>query len=385
MSLILALNYGSSSLKFKLLDVAGQGARAVTQGSVGSLAPGTLGIESVVRTLAEAGCSVGMVTGVGHRVVHGGTLGASMQIDDEVVAAIERASALAPLHNAAALRGIREAQAAFGNETPMVAVFDTAFHQTLPEHAALYALPVAVSRRHGIRRYGFHGISHRYAALRYAEITDQRPEAVTLVTLHLGNGCSATAIRNGRSIDTSMGFTPLEGLMMGTRSGDVDPALVGYLQGREGSTVAEIERLLNHESGLLGVSGLSHDVRQLLEAEAAGDEAAHLALEMFCYRVRKYVGAYLAALGGAEAIIFTGGIGEHAAPLRARIGQGFEWAGLQMDDRRNADAIGRESRISADHSRLQAYVIPTDEELMIARETVECIDRATHSNRRRSR
>jgi acetate kinase len=205
------------------------------------------------------------------------------------------------------------------------------------------------------------------------------------VTLHLGNGCSATAIRNGRSIDTSMGFTPLEGLMMGTRSGDIDPALVGYLQGREGSTVAEIERLLNHESGLLGVSGLSHDVRQLLEAEAAGDEAAHLALEMFCYRVRKYVGAYLAALGGAEAIIFTGGIGEHAAPLRARIGQGFEWAGLQMDDRRNADAIGRESRISADHSRLQAYVIPTDEELMIARETVECIDRATHSNRRRSR
>jgi acetate kinase len=182
-----------------------------------------------------------------------------------------------------------------------------------------------------------------------------------------------------------MGFTPLEGLMMGTRSGDIDPALVGYLQGREGSTVAEIERLLNHESGLLGVSGLSHDVRQLLEAEAAGDEAAHLALEMFCYRVRKYVGAYLAALGGAEAIIFTGGIGEHAAPLRARIGQGFEWAGLQMDDRRNADAIGRESRISADHSRLQAYVIPTDEELMIARETVECIDRATHSNRRRSR
>jgi acetate kinase len=384
-SLILALNYGSSSLKFKLLDLAVEGARAVAQGSVDSLAPGALGIESVVRTLAEAGCSVGMVAGVGHRVVHGGTLGAPVQIDDEVVAAIERASALAPLHNAAALRGIREAQAAFGHETPMVAVFDTAFHHTLPEHAALYALPLAVSRRHGIRRYGFHGISHRYAALRYAEITDQRPDAVTIVTLHLGNGCSATAVRNGRSVDTSMGFTPLEGLMMGTRSGDVDPALVGYLQGREGGTVAEIERLLNHESGLLGVSGLSHDVRQLLEAEAAGDEAAHLALEMFCYRVRKYVGAYLAALGGAEAIIFTGGIGEHAAPLRARIGQGFEWAGLQMDDRRNADAIGRESRISADHSRLQAYVIPTDEELMIARETVECIDRATHSSRRRSR
>jgi acetate kinase len=382
---ILALNYGSSSLKFKLIDVSTEGARPVAQGGVERLAPGELGIESVVRTLSERGFSVDTVDAVGHRVVHGGTLGAPARIDDEVISAIERASALAPLHNVAALRGIREARAAFGRDTPMVAVFDTAFHQTMPEHAALYALPLALSRRHGIRRFGFHGISHRYVALRYAEITGQSPDAVTLVTLHLGNGCSATAIRRGQSVDTSMGFTPLEGLMMGTRSGDLDPALVGYLQAREDKPLAEINRLLNHESGLLGVSGLSHDMRQLLHAEAAGDEQAHLALEMFCYRVRKYVGAYLAVLGGAQAIVFTGGMGERAAPIRARIGQGFEWAGLAMDDRRNDDTVGREGQISAEHGRLQAYVIPTDEELMIARETAACISRGGDSSRRRSR
>ena len=385
MSQILALNYGSSSLKFKLIRISAGGARTVAQGGVGSLAPRELGIESVMRTLGDEGFSAETVDGVGHRVVHGGTLGAPALIDDEVLSAIERASVLAPLHNAAALRGIREARVAFGLDTPMVAVFDTAFHQTMPEHAALYALPLAVAHRHGIRRFGFHGISHRYVALRYAELTGQSPDVVTLVTLHLGNGCSATAIRRGKSIDTSMGFTPLEGLMMGTRSGDLDPALVGYLQAHEDCTLGEVERLLNHESGLLGVSGLSHDVRQLLHAEAAGDERAHLALEMFCYRVRKYVGAYLAVLGGAEALVFTGGIGEHAASLRARIGRGFEWAGLEVDDRRNEDLVGGEGRISADHSRLQAYVIPTDEELMVARETAACIGRGGDSSERGSK
>jgi acetate kinase len=385
LSRVLAVNYGSSSLKFKLIDIADQGTQALAGGNLEGVAAGNSGVQAILRTLAEAGFSADTVDAVGHRVVHSGTLGGPVLIDAQVVSAIERASVLAPLHNAPALRGIREVRSALGSDTPMVAVFDTDFHRTMPQRAALYALPLEVSHRHGIRRFGFHGISHHYVALRYAEVAGKSPDAVMLVTLHLGNGCSATAIGDGKSVDTSMGFTPLEGLMMGTRSGDLDPALVSYLQAQGACSAAEIERLLNVDSGLLGVSGRTNDVRQLLEAEAAGDERAHLALEMFCYRVRKYVGAYLAALGGAEAVVFTGGIGEHAAPIRARICRGLEWAGLELDAQRNGAAIGTEARISADHSRLQAYVIPSDEELMIARETAACIARAGGSSGGRSR
>jgi len=260
----------------------------------------------------------------------------------------------------------------------MVAVFDTSFHQTIPDHAALYALPMEITQRWGIRRYGFHGISHQYVAQRYAELVGQAPGHVRLVTLHLGNGCSATAIGGGRSLDTSMGFTPMEGLMMGTRSGDLDPAIFRYLQEHEACSAADVDHLLNKASGLLGVSGLSHDVRDLLAAETEGLEAAHLALEMFCYRVRKYIGAYLAVLGGAEAIVFTGGIGEHAAALRERICLGLDWAGLAIEPARNQAAIGKEARISTDSSRLHAYVIPTDEELMIARQTEACLSGGPH-------
>jgi acetate kinase len=382
MSRILALNYGSSSLKFKLVDLAQRPTRTIARGTYGGTSGGVFGIDNVLSALAAAGVPTASVDGVGHRVVHGGSFGAPALVDDMVVAAIEEARALAPLHNAAALQGIREARAAFGPAMPMVAVFDTAFHRSMPDHAALYALPRAVAQRHGIRRYGFHGISHHYIALRYAEIVGKAPDAVSLVTLHLGNGCSATAIGNGRSLDTSMGFTPLEGLMMGTRSGDLDPALVGYLQERGGYSLADIDGLLNNASGLLGVSGASQDVRDLLRAEASGDADAHLALEMFCYRVRKYIGAYLAALGGAEAIVFTGGIGEHAAPLRARICRGLEWASLVLDAERNDAAVGAEARISTDGSRLQAYVVPTDEEVMIAREAAVCIERAARAQPR---
>jgi acetate kinase len=263
-----------------------------------------------------------------------------------------------------------------GPGVPQVAVFDTAFHHTLPEHAYLYALPYQLYRRHRVRRYGFHGTSHRYVAHRYRQLTGTARDATRLVTLHLGNGCSACAIAGGRSVDTSMGFTPLEGLVMGTRSGDVDPAILDYVADKEGLSLQEVENLLNKQSGLLGVSGLTNDMRELLaEAEEFGDRRARLAIEIFCYRARKYVGAYLAAIGGADAVVFAGGVGENAAVIRGRICAGLEWAGLTLDAARNAATVGgREGRISADGAALEAWVIPTDEELLIARDTMRVVE-----------
>ena len=318
--------------------------------------------------------SVGLLAGldgVGHRVVHGGDhLLEPTVIDDEVLGAIEALADLAPLHNAPSLEAIRTARAVLGAGLPMVATFDTAFHRTLPERASLYAIPQELADKHRIRRYGFHGLAHRYMTERYAALTATPVEQVKLVTLQLGNGCSATAIEGGRSVDTSMGFTPLEGLMMGTRSGDVDPSLAGFLARREGVDVEEADAWLNTRSGLLGVSGRSSDMRELLDAEAGGDERAALAVDMFCYRVRKYVGAYLAALGGADAVVFGGGIGENAPLVRARICAGMGWCGLTLDEDRNARTIGSEGRISVDDSRVHAYVVPVDEATVIARDTV---------------
>jgi acetate kinase len=255
----------------------------------------------------------------------------------------------------------------------MVAVFDTAVHATLPAAAAGYALPEPLARRHEIRRYGFHGTSYRSVVGRYAELTETPVEEVSLVALHLGNGCSAAAIRNGRSVDTSMGFTPLEGLVMGTRAGDLDPAIVAHLARVEGASADEVERWLNERSGLLGVSGTSRDMRDLLAREAT-DPRARLAIEMFCHRARKYLGAYLAVLGGAAAaVVFTAGIGEHAAPVRARICADMAWAGLVLDPARNEAAAGGEARIDGPGSRLAAFVIPTDEEAVIARDTADCL------------
>jgi acetate kinase len=262
-----------------------------------------------------------------------------------------------------------------GAGVPQVAVFDTAFHQTLPEHAYLYAIPYQLYRRYQVRRYGFHGTSHRYVAHRWRQLTGAARDATNLVTLHLGNGCSACAIARGDSIDTSMGFTPLEGLVMGTRSGDVDPAVLDYLASKEGLSLGEIEALLLKQSGLLGISGLTNDMRELLaEAREHDDRRARLAIDIFCYRARKYVGSYLAALGGADAVVFAGGIGENAPEIRARVSAGLEWAGLSLDATRNeAMAGGREGRISTDDSRLAAWVIPTDEELLIARDTFRVV------------
>jgi acetate kinase len=296
-------------------------------------------------------------------------------LDDAVLAAIHGLEALAPLHNGPSLAGIRASRTALGRSVPMVAIFDTAFHASLPERAWRYAIPRELATRHGIRRFGFHGISYRAVLDRYCAVTATPEERATIVALHLGNGCSAVAIENGRSVDTSMGLTPLEGLVMGTRSGDVDPGILAHLSRAEAAPVAEVERWLNERSGLLGLSGRSSDLRDLL-ADESKDQHAAVALDVFCYRIRKYVGAYLAALGGAQAVVFTGAIGERSPEVRARVCQGLEWFGVTLDADANAAAIEGERRISADGARLQAFVIPTHEEIEIARGTLEALQGA---------
>lgn len=406
---VLVLNCGSSSVKFQLiatdLDLIAKNAdRKLARGMIERI-----GGEAIITFRAEGrppqrfasavrdhraavdqilrwSCSteanidairsVADIHAVGHRVVHGGERFArSLLITDEVLRGIEDCIDLAPLHNPANIRGIMAAREILGPGVPQVAVFDTAFHQTLPEHAYLYAIPYQLYRRHRIRRYGFHGTSHRYVAYRYRTLRGIAREQTDIITLHLGNGCSATAIKRGQSVDTSMGLTPLEGLVMGTRSGDIDPAIVDFLAAKEGLTTQEVEMLLNKQSGLLGISGLTNDMRELLdEAREHDDRRARLAIEIFCYRARKYIGAYLAAMGGADAVVFTGGIGENSPDVRARICAGLEWMGLELDQERNlAHTNGREGLISRDGARLAAYVIPTDEELLIARDTVRCV------------
>jgi acetate kinase len=319
--------------------------------------------------------NLGDIHAVGHRVVHGGELfKESAVIDDEVLKGIEDCIELAPLHNPKNLSGIRAARGILGQSVQQVAVFDTAFHSSIPEYAYLYAVPYHLYRRHRIRRYGFHGTSHRYVAFRYRVLNGLTREQTHVITLHLGNGCSAAAIRGGHPVDTSMGMTPLEGLVMGTRSGDLDPAIVNLIATKEGLSTNEVEALLNTQSGLLGISGLTNDMKVLEEELRANDDRrVRPAIEVFCYRVRKYVGAFLACMGGADAIVFTGGIGEHSPDIRARICAGLEWAGLTIDATQNQLTVAREGRISTEASRLQAWVIPTNEELLIARDTVRCI------------
>lgn len=339
-------------------------------------------IDFIVRwaSAAESGIqeinAITDVHAVGHRVVHGGEgFTHSVLINDAVLRGIEDCIDLAPLHNPANIKGILGARELFGPALPQVAVFDTAFHQTLPEHAYLYALPYQFYRRYRIRRYGFHGTSHRYVAYRYRQLCNLKREETNIITLHLGNGCSMAAIKGGNSIDTSMGLTPLEGLVMGTRCGDIDPAIVDFISAKEGLSAREADSLMNKQSGLLGISGLTNDMRELLEEEREmNDRRARLAIDIFCYRARKYIGAYLAAMGGADAIIFTGGIGENSADVRTRICEGLQWLGLELDGERNKLYCGgREGVISKDAFRLRAFVIPTDEELLIARDTVRCI------------
>ena len=317
---------------------------------------------------------------VGHRVVHGGEMfSESAIITDDVLKGIEDCIDLAPLHNPNNIKCIRAARQILGPKIQQVAVFDTAFHHTLPEHAYLYAVPYHLYRRHHIRRYGFHGTSHRYVAYRYRVLRNLTREQTHVITLHLGNGCSAAAIRGGYPVDTSMGMTPLEGLVMGTRSGDIDPAIVNLIATKEGLSPHEVDALLNTQSGLLGISGLTNDMRVLeQELKEHEDRRVRLAIEVFCYRAKKYIGAFLACMEGADGIVFTGGIGENSADIRARICSGLEWAGLKLDEKKNEQAVGKEAQISTDDSKLSAFAIPTDEELLIARDTFRCITGEPH-------
>jgi acetate kinase len=399
---VLAMNCGSATVKFRLLAVEPgappAAARALAGGAVDRLGPDArLDVErdghrerrdgpvadyaeAVGRALEWLAAGGVGIDAVGHRVVHGGPrFTAPTRLDDAVVAAIEALETLAPLHNRPSLAGVRACLAALPG-VPMVAVFDTAFHARLPERAVHYAIPGDVARRHGIRRFGFHGISYAWVAGRAAALLGRRPDDARLVVLHLGSGCSAAAIRDGASLDTSMGFTPLEGLVMSTRSGDLDPALLGFLARAEGVEVAEVERWLNQRSGLLGLAGGSGDVRDLLARER-DDPRARLALDVFCHRARKYLGAYLAVLEGADAVVFSGGVGAHQPEIRARIAAGFEWCGLALDPARNDGARGREAVISAATARVQALVVPTDEERMIAHETAACLAAASSTSR----
>jgi acetate kinase len=405
---VLVINAGSSTLKFQLVRTDAERIAAHTDEKlargqlerIGGEAVFTLrgrgdkvtrgsapirdlrgAVEYIVTWLAseESGPvigAVGEIEAIGHRVVHGGErFQRSVRITDDVLRGIEDMIDLAPLHNPHNLRGIAAARGVLGAEVPHVAVFDTAFHHTLPERSYLYAIPYQLYRRHKVRRYGFHGTSHRYIAYRWRELTGIPRDRTRIITLHLGNGCSACAIDGGNSIDTSMGFTPLEGLVMGTRSGDLDPAVLEFLGAKEGLSPSDVDNLLNKQSGLLGLSGLTNDMRELLaEARENNDRRARLAIDIFCYRARKYIGAYLAALGGADAIVFAGGIGENAPEIRAEICRGLAWAGVELDEAVNARTVGgAEGRITSDAARLAVWVIPTDEELLIARDTFRAV------------
>lgn len=396
---VLALNAGSSSLKFAVVefdtDANEAAGRALVRGVVESIGrEATLRVAEEEQPLGridhaaatravldwlrersgeEASVAPEGLAAVGHRVVHGGDLQDSAWLDEQTVAAIDAAGRLAPLHRGGALATIEAARDAVGEATPQYACFDTTFHRTLPPVAAQYAIDPDLAARHGIRRYGFHGLAHRWMAERTATLLDRPRERARLVTLQLGAGCSAAAIDGGRSLDTTMGLTPLEGLMMATRSGDVDPALPGYLARAEGISVDDAEALLNRRSGLLGVSGRSADMRDLLAAEAEGDERAALAIEMFCYRVRKQIGAYLAALGGADAVVFGGGIGEHQPEVRRRVCQPLAWAGVALDLEANAATSRGDALISAPGSTVAVLVVAVDEELLIAREALRLL------------
>jgi len=410
--IVLVLNTGSSSLKFQVIEtdlekMVIDGDRRLARGVVERI--GTLAlmrfenatgrvlrtaepirdhraaIDSVLRWLVSPAAeipglgSLADIRAVGHRVVHGGErFTRSTLLTPEVIDGIEECIDLAPLHNPANLKGITAVGDIFGAGLPQAAVFDTAFHHSLPEVAYLYAIPYQLYRRHRVRRYGFHGTSHRYVSYRYRRLLGIPKDEVNIITIHLGNGCSAAAISRGRSVDTSMGMTPLEGLVMGTRSGDIDPAVIEYLMLKEGLSIQQVDALLNGQSGLLGISGLTNDMRDLLaEEQEHDDRRARLAIDVFVARVRKYIGAYLAVLGGAQAVVFTGGIGENSPDIRRRICADMDWCGLAIDQRLNAPLTGRmEGEITADGAPLRTFVIPTDEELLIARDTVRLIEQA---------
>ena len=394
---ILVLNCGSSSIKYKLFDMDCK--EVIAQGGIekiglkGSFLKFTLpngekkilekdipehtvGVEFILHTLTDpeygAIKSLDEINAVGHRMVHGGErFSKSVLLDKEVLEAFTACNDLAPLHNPANLKGVDAISAILPN-IPQVGVFDTAFHQTMPDYAYLYAVPYELYEKYGVRRYGFHGTSHRYVSQRVCEYLGVKPEGLKLITCHIGNGGSIAAIKDGKCIDTTMGLTPLEGLMMGTRSGDIDAGAVTFIMDKEGLNTTGISNLLNKKSGVLGVSGVSSDMRELEAAVAEGNPKAILAEKMYFYRIKKYIGAYAAALGGVDVILFTGGVGENQASCRAGVCKGLEFMGVKLDAEKNK-VRGEEAIISAADSKVKVVVIPTDEELLIASDTMDIV------------
>lgn len=375
MTTVFVLNAGSSSIKYTVLELAeGGGHSVLAEGAVERIAVPGSGVPDHATALATVLAAIGdtPIDAVGHRIVHGGELFTEATlIDDEVEAAIEDLIALAPLHNPAGLAGIRAARAALP-EVPQVAVFDTAFHATIPAEAATYAIDADLAARHGIRRYGFHGTSYQYVSRVAAELLGRPLEDTRMIVLHLGNGASAAAIRGGRSIDTSMGLTPLEGLVMGTRSGDLDPAILFYLNRVAGLGIDELDDLLNRRSGLLGLSGHA-DMREVIAAADAGDLAACEALDVYLHRIRHYIGAYAAVLHGLDALVFTAGVGERSDVVRAGAVRGLEFLGIAIDPDANAAGGDGPRSISPAGSPVAVLVIPTDEELEIAHQTARVV------------
>jgi acetate kinase len=373
LEMVLVLNAGSSSLKYQVVElpsgrkVRGDHFERVTRDGSGDA------LRQVLAALEQADLA-GRIAAVGHRVVHGGHLRGPVLIDDDTIDQLEELSRLAPLHNPPAVEGIRQARAAYP-EIPQVAVFDTTFFDALPEVATTYAIDRGVAEAEGIRRYGMHGISHEYVAARTAELLDRDPARLDQITLHLGNGASAAAIRGGRPVETSMGLTPLEGLVMGTRGGDIDPGVILHLVRHCAYDADRLDDLLHHRSGLQGLAGV-HDFRDLVVAIDRGDERARLAYDVYCHRVRKYVGAYLAVLGGADTVVFTGGVGENLARVREDALAGLDRLGIEMDPVRNREAGSGPAVISTPSSQVSVVVVPTNEELSIARQTSALAGRA---------
>lgn len=403
---IFVLNCGSSSLKFQIIDtdlekIKNDNDRILAKGiieRIGSQALITYKVEGKkpikeATPLRDHKSAINYLIGlfqneeyavpgikgledihaIGHRVVHGGEkFKKSIRIDSEVIQGIEDCIELAPLHNPANLKGISAARDVFGSHIPQVAVFDTSFHSSMPEISYLYGIPYQIYRRFKIRKYGFHGTSHRYIAYRYRHLTNTTQEKTNIITLHLGNGSSACAIKNGKSLDTSMGFTPLEGLMMGTRCGDIDPTIIEFLSHKEGASIDEVFSILNKRSGVLGISGLTNDMRDLLEEVAEHqDRRAKLAIDMYCVKVKKYIGAYMASMNGTDAICFSAGIGENAPIIREKVCENLDNLGVKLDKRKNHQAVGgKEILITKPESKVKVYVIPTNEEVVLARDTV---------------
>ena len=403
---VLVLNCGSSSVKFQVIEtslemIEADTDRTLARGGVEKIGlsdsrlsmdvPGRkpyqeiaeilehrAAVERVLKVLSHPDhgvlANVAEIEAVGHRMVHGGEkFASSVLVTPEVEAMIEECVVLAPLHNPHNLRGLAAARSLLPN-VPHVAVFDTAFHQSMPPKAFVYGLPYELYTRHAIRRYGFHGTSHRFVSIRTAKLLGKPLEDLRIVTCHLGNGCSMAAVDRGQSVDTTMGFTPLEGLLMGTRSGDLDAAILPWVMAMEELTLSQLNAMLNKHSGLYGISGVSSDMREIEAACAAGNRRALLAFEIFCYRIRKYTGAYAAAMGGLDAVTFTGGIGENSPLVRAAALSDMEFLGIQLDEGANRAAPrGKEALISSSRSRTAVAVIPTNEERVIARDTVRVL------------